>query len=68
MKTSRKPDRPDIPLHSSVVGFQGNTSRSRRQNSLRSVMLENNVVNTDKIFGATQAIRKSIEETFGRPD
>jgi len=65
MNSKHKPNRPNVSFHSSIIGFQGDSSR--RKDSRRAVTPNSNDVNPESVFDTAQAIRESIEEAFGRP-
>jgi hypothetical protein len=63
MTTNHKPKRPPLSFESSITSFQDVT---HRKGTLRGIIMDDETPDPDRIFGATQAIRESIEEAFGR--
>jgi hypothetical protein len=46
----------------------GMVQGDRRIDTIRAVTLESRIINADRIFGATKAVRELIEDTFGKTE
>ncbi len=63
MKTNCKPDHTEKPFHNSVISFQGYVSR--RVGNMRSVILDDQDISLDKIFGVPKAAKDSADKAIG---
>jgi hypothetical protein len=64
MKRQLKPDRSGSVSQAGMVNVQG----GRRIDTIRAMTLEGRIMNADRIFGATKAVRELIEETFKKTE
>jgi hypothetical protein len=66
MNRDLKPNRSGLVSQAGTTNSQG--ALCRRIDAIRGVTLESRIINADRIFGATQAVRELIEETFGKTE